>query len=41
MKTLIAYFSHAGQNWSHGGSGLSNSLAPANRRALSLYLSSK
>ena len=19
MKTLIAYFSHAGQNWSHGG----------------------
>ncbi len=25
-KTLIAYFSHAGQNYSHGGSGFSNSL---------------
>ena len=25
-KILIAYFSHAGQNYSHGGSGFSNSL---------------
>ncbi len=25
-KILIAYFSHAGQNDSHGGSGFSNSL---------------